>query len=293
MSSSSLMRSRFWNRTGSYLLLILVAMVFVLPLLFMVVSSLKPEMQLLQDTSSIRAFIPVGDISLNNYFDAFERAPIFLFLFNSILVTVVTVVLGMIINSLAAFSFTFLHWKGKGIILSVIIATYIIPFETIAIPLFLLVNKLPWISSEGFVIGWLNTYHVQIIPFLAYSFQIFLFVQFFKEIPNDLVEAARIDGAGWWMIYGKIIIPVSGPVIATAAILRSLDMWNQYLWPLIVVQSEKFRPVMIGLQYFFQLDIVWSEIMAYLSMITVPIVIFYLILQRTFIESIASTGIKG
>ena len=281
------------NRTGKYALLVLIALVFVLPLVFMVVSSFKPELQLLRDTSSFRAFLPVGELSFQNYVDAFDRAPIPRFLFNSILVTLVTVLLGMFINSMAAFSFTFLKWRGQNAILAVIIATFIIPFESIAIPLLLLVNKLPSITSEGFVIGWLNSYHVQIIPFLAYSFQIFLFYQFFREIPRVLVEASRIDGARWFQIYARIVIPISGPVIATAAILRSLDMWNQYLWPLIVVQSEKFRPVMIGLQYFFQLDIAWAEIMAYLSTITIPIIICYLVIQRTFIESIASTGIKG
>ncbi|MBI9103038.1 MAG: carbohydrate ABC transporter permease [Spirochaetales bacterium] len=281
------------SKTGWYILLIIIAMIFVLPLLFMVVSSLKPEMQLLADTSSLRAFLPVGNLSFDNFLAAFKRAPIPLFLFNSILVTLVTVVLGMLLNSMAAFSFTFLQWKGRNIIMAIIVATFIVPFETIAVPLLLLVNKLPWISAQGLVIGWMNSYHVQIIPFLAYSFQVFLFYQFFREIPKDLVEAARIDGANWLQIYTRVVIPVSSPVIATAAILRSLDMWNQYLWPLMVVQSEKFRPVMIGLQYFFQLDIAWAEIMAYLSIITVPIIIFYLGMQKTFIESIASTGIKG
>jgi len=285
--------SKIGNKLGWYILLIIIAMIFVLPLLFMVVSSLKPEMQLLMDTSSIRAFLPVGSLSFDNFAAAFQRAPISLFLFNSILVTFVTVILGMILNSMAAFSFTFLQWKGRNIVMAIIIATFIIPFETIAVPLLLLVNKLPWISSEGFVIGWMNSYHVQIIPFLAYSFQVFLFYQFFREIPKELIEAARIDGANWIQVYARVVLPVSSPVIATAAILRSLDMWNQYLWPLMVVQSERYRPVMIGLQYFFQLDIAWAEIMAYLSMITVPIIIFYLAMQKTFIESIASTGIKG
>jgi len=285
--------SKIGNKLGWYILLIIIAMIFVLPLLFMVVSSLKPEMQLLMDTSSIRAFLPVGSLRFDNFAAAFQRAPISLFLFNSILVTFVTVILGMILNSMAAFSFTFLQWKGRNIVMAIIIATFIIPFETIAVPLLLLVNKLPWISSEGFVIGWMNSYHVQIIPFLAYSFQVFLFYQFFREIPKELIEAARIDGANWIQVYARVVLPVSSPVIATAAILRSLDMWNQYLWPLMVVQSERYRPVMIGLQYFFQLDIAWAEIMAYLSMITVPIIIFYLAMQKTFIESIASTGIKG
>ena len=273
-----------------YLVLTIISLVFVMPLVFMVVSSLKPDLQLLRDTSSLKAFIPYGEISLNNYLEAFHRVPILRFLINSMLITSTTVILGIGINSMAAFSFVFLRWKGRNLILSIIIAAFIVPFESIAIPLLLLVNKLPRLGDST---GWLNSYHVQIIPLLAYSFQIFLFHQFFREIPADLVEASVIDGAGWFKIYRSIILPLSGPVIATAAILRSLDMWNQYMWPLLVVQSERYRPVMVGLQYFFQLDIAWGEIMAYLTTITVPIIILYLCLQRVFIESIASTGVKG
>ena len=277
-----------------YTVLILVAAVFVLPLLFMVMSSLKPTQQLLNDTASLRAFLPVGDISLQNYYDAFQRAPIGLFVFNSLLVTVVTVLLSLLLCSLAAFSFTFLKWRGRGLLLSITLATLIIPFETIAIPLLLLVSKLPWIGLEGFRIGWLNSYHVQIIPWIADALTIFLFVQYFKDLPVELVEAARVAGATWWQVYTRVIMPLSGPVIATGAILKSLKMYNeQYLWPLIVVQQESYRPIMVGLGYFFQLQVAWGEVMAYLSLITVPVLAFYLMLQRAFIASIASTGVKG
>ena len=285
--------SRVGRTVRVYAILVGIALIFVLPLLFMVVSSLKPSDQLLRDTSSIRALIPYGDLSVRNYINAFERVPIARFLFNSLFITSVTVFVGLVVNSMAAFSFSFLRWRGQKTILSVIIATFIIPFETIAIPLLLLVNTLPWFGIDGFQIGWLNSYHVQIIPLIASSFQIFLFYQFFAEVPRGLVEAARIDGAGWFTVYRKVIIPISGPVIGTATILRSLDMWNQYMWPLLVVQSERYRPVMVGLQYFFQLQIAWGEIMAYLSTITIPIIALYLALQRVFIESIATSGIKG
>lgn len=280
-----------------YGVLCLIALVFVLPIMFMLFSSLKPADQLLRDTSSIRAFLPVGDLSIQNYVDAFERVPMATFVGNSMFVTATTVALGLIVNSMAAFSFALLRWRAKNTIFSVILATFIVPFETFAIPLLLIVNQLPWlrIGPEGIGVtqGWLNTLHVQIIPFIASAFQIFLFYSFFKDLPQELIEAARIDGANTFQIYLRIIIPISGPVIATATILRILDMWNQFLWPLMVVQSENVRPVMVGLQYFFQLNIAWGEVMAYLSTLTVPVLIIYLLLQRTFIESIASTGVKG
>lgn len=276
-----------------YLVLVLIAIIFAFPIVFMLVSSLKPDAQLLRDTASLRAFLPVGDIGLQNYYDAFERAPVGTFILNSVIVTGVTVLLSLLVCSLAAFAFVFLRWSGRDLVLGIILATLIVPFETIAIPLLLVVSKLPWIGAEGLSVGWLNTYRVQIVPFIADGLTIFLFVQYFKDLPGELIEAARVEGASWAQIYRKIVMPLSGPVIATAAILKFLVMYNQYLWPLMVVQEESRRPVMVGLQYFFQLNRAWGEIMAYLSLITVPVLAFYLFLQRAFIASIASTGVKG
>ncbi|EKD61760.1 MAG: hypothetical protein ACD_54C00110G0003 [uncultured bacterium] len=276
-----------------YAVLVLIAVIFIFPLVFMVVSSLKPDQQLLADTASLRAFLPVGDISLNNYTAAFQRAPVGLFIMNSVIVTGVTVVLSLLACSAAAFAFVFVNWKGRELVLSLILATLIVPFETIAIPLLLISSQLPWIGLDGLTSGWLNTYRVQIIPFIADGLTIFLFVQYFKDLPGELIEAARVEGASWGQIYRRIVMPLAGPVLATAAILKFLVMYNQYLWPLMVVQDEAYRPVMVGLQYFFQLNIAWGEVMAYLSLITVPVLAFYLYLQKAFIASIASTGVKG
>lgn len=281
---------RLWVR---YLVLVLIAIIFIFPLLFMTMASLKPQAQLLADTSNLRAFLPVGDISLSNYYDAFRRAPVMTFIGNSVLVTGITVLLSLLLCSLAAFSFVFLNWRGRDLLLGIILATLIVPFETIAVPLLLMVSKLPWVSMDGFEIGWLNTYRVQIIPWIADGLTIFLFVQFFKDLPRELIEASRVEGASWFQIYWRVVMPLSGPVLATAAILKFLVMYNQYLWPLIVVQQESVRPVMVGLGYFYQLNTPWGEIMAYLTVITIPVLTFYLILQRAFIASIASTGVKG
>lgn len=285
--------NRTFDRAWRYALLLLGAVIFVGPLLFMVMSSLKPDAQMLSDTASLRAFLPVGDVSLSNYFGAFARAPVATFIFNSVFVTGVTVVLSLFVCSLAAFSFVFMTWRGRDVVLAIIIATLIVPFETIAIPMLIVVNNLPWIGPEGFSVGWLNSYRVQIVPFISDGLTIFLFVQFFKDMPRELIEACRVEGATWFQIYWRVVMPLAGPVIATAAILKFLYMYNQYLWPLMVTQAEGYRPVMVGLQYFFQLNTAWGELMAYLSVITVPVLAFYLVLQRAFISSIASTGVKG
>ena len=139
---------------------------------------------------------------------------------------------------------------------------------------------------------------------------IFLFVQFFKDLPKDLIEAARVDGATWFQIYRRVVMPLCGPVLATAAILKFLVMYNQYIWPLMVTQSEDYRPVMVGLGYFFQLREGYLNLKKKpggvcrfsvrkmlkpggVALITVPVLAFYLVLQRAFISSFASTGIKG
>ena len=145
------------------------------------------------------------------------------------------------------------------------------PFETLALPLLWWVNKLPY--YDGFAVGWLDTYEVQFIPFIANAFSIYLFYQYFDSIPKELDEAAKVDGAGWFTIYRKIIMPLSGPAIATVAILTFLPAWNQYLWPLMAVQTEELRPVMVGIDYFKQLNTSWGQIMAYASLITIPVLV--------------------
>ncbi len=281
------------RKTVQYMILTFIAIIFIFPLIFMAMSSLKPDMQLLVDSGSLRAFLPVGDISFNNYVSAFKRAPVWLFMMNSVFITGVTVVLTLTVCSMAGFSLAFLNWRGREVVLSIILATLILPFEALAIPLLLLSAYLPWIGLDGLQFGWLNTYRIQIVPFIADGLSIFLFVQYFRDLPKELIEAGRAEGASWWQVYRVIVLPLSGPILATVAILKFLVMYNQYLWPLMVVQQEELRPVMVGLQYFFQLNIAWGEVMAYLTLITTPVLVFYLFLQQTFIASIASTGVKG
>lgn len=280
-----------------YALRIILAIFFAFPLLFMFVSSLKPDDQIFADLSSLKAFLPVGHISLQNYTGVFKTAPAARFLINSIMITLVTVVLGLIINSLAAFALSRMKWRGQTLVLAAIIATLVVPFETFALPLVWWVNKLPWIVFQGgvplFSFGWLDTYRVQIIPFVANAFSIYLFYSYFQSIPKSLDEAARVDGAGWFRIYRSVIMPLSGPATATVAILTFLPAWNSYLWPLMVVQTESLRPVMVGVSYFQQLHVLWGQIMAYSTLITIPVLVFFLAFQRTFVSSIASAGVKG
>jgi multiple sugar transport system permease protein len=287
--------------TFQYVLAFFFMLLFILPLLFMVSSSFKDPAQIFSDVKSWRAFFPVGDVDLDQYFGVFDRLPLGQFIVNSVLISVVVVVLGLFVNSLAGYAIARLQFRGKNSLLVFIIATLIVPFETIAMPLLVLVNSLPRLSVEDgsieLTIGWLNTYLVQIAPFIAWGFSIFLFVQYFKTIPKELDEAAIIDGAGFFTIYWRIIAPLAGPAYATSAILSFLAIWNAYLWPVMVVQTERLRPVQVGLDYFWAATSVegtqWGEIMAYSSLITIPILIVFVIFQRAFVSSVASSGVKG
>jgi multiple sugar transport system permease protein len=266
------------------------------PIVFMIVSSFKPDTQIFADLGSLKGFLPVGDLSLDNYRGVFDRVPAGRFLLNSVGISAVTVAVGLLINSMAAFALSRMRWRGRKIVFAAILATLIVPFETFALPMVWWVNKLPWLTFDnGFALtqGWLDTYRVQIIPFLASAFSIYLFYQYFQTIPTELDEAARMDGASWFGIYSKVVMPLAGPAVATVSILTFLPAWNAYLWPLMVVQSEEYRPVMTGIQYFFLLNVSWGQVMAYASMITVPVLLLFIAFQRSFISSIASSGVKG
>jgi len=276
----------------TYILMIIIGLFFMFPVIFMLVSSIKEdEFQVITDMSSLRAFVPLGDLGIQNYKDVFNSLNFAQQAFNSVLVMVLTVLVGLLVNSMIAYALARLRFKGKNIILSIIIALIIIPFEAVAIPLLIIVNQLPWFGGAT---TWLDTYHVQIFPFIADAFSIFLFYQFFVNIPKDLEEAALIDGASLFGIYWKIVIPLSRPIIATVAILQALNAWNRFMWPLMVTRGEEVRPLTVGIQSFFgQSPRLWGDLMAFASMITIPVLIIFLLFQKWFVQSVASTGIKG
>jgi multiple sugar transport system permease protein len=271
--------------TLSYLLLIVIAFFFLFPIVFMFVSSIKNnETQIIRDMSNISAFIPYGELGLKNYFDVFKQMPFGRFMFNSVFIVSSTVLSGLVLNSMIAYALARLRFKGKQLILSLIIALIIIPTEAVVIPLLLMVNR----------INWLDSYQVQIIPFIVDAFSIFLFYQFFIGLPKSLDEAAKIDGANPFQIYRKIIVPLSRPVFATVAILQFLVRWGDFLWPLMVTRGYEYRPLPVAIQQFFSQDPkVWGDIFAFASMVTIPSLIIFLLFQKWFMRSVASSGIKG
>jgi multiple sugar transport system permease protein len=257
------------------------------PLMLMFATSLKSNpQQILVDLGSLRAFWVGPEASLDNYRSVLSdrQAPFLRFMFNSILIVFSIVILGIFANSLAAYVLSRLRFTGRKLLLGGIIALMIIPVEALVVPLLLMVNR----------VGWLDTYQAQIVPFIAHPLSIFLFYQFFTRLPKELDEAAYIDGAGPLQIYWKIVLPLSLPVIATVAILQSLEYWNAYLWPLMVTRGPDVRPVSLALAQFFTTPPpLWGDQMAFSVLMSLPVLVAYLAFQRWFIQSVVGSAVKG
>jgi len=223
-------------------------------------------------------------IGTRNYQDVFDQMPFTRFILNSLLIAGLIVIFGLGVNSLAAYALARLNFKGRTLVLMGLIALIIIPLEAVVVPLLIMVNRF----------GWLDSYHVQIIPFIADPFSIFLFYQFFINLPKALEEAAFMDGAGLFEIYWRIILPLSRPIFATVAILKFLTHWNDFLWPLMVTRGETYRPLMVAIQQFFsQNSQSMGDIMAFAAMITIPVLLIFLLFQKWFVQSVATSGVKG
>lgn len=279
------------NRRGERFLLIIVAIAvaaFVLaPLFLMFATSLKAdENQILRDLGNSRAFwVSPGEISLENFRQVLSNTtfPILRYLLNSTIIVVSIVVVGIFVNSLAAFALARMKFSGRDLVVMLVVALIIIPMESVAIPLLLMMAE----------VGWVDTYRAQIVPFIAHPFSIFLFYQFFSAIPKDLDEAAYVAGASKLRTYWSVIMPLSLPTIATVAILQSLEYWNAYLWPLMVTRGSDARPVSLALaQYFGTPPPIWGDVMAFSVLMSLPILVVYFAFQRWFIQSTIGAGIK-
>lgn len=267
-----------------YVLMGLLALLFAAPIIYMFVGSFKPTDKVL---NGLAGFLP-EDMSLDNYAGVFERFSdpstgyFWRFFAVSLIVTIVAVGGGLVINSLAAYSFARLQWRGKNFVFAAVIAVVILPFEAIAVPLFYMLNEQR------------NTVFVQFLPFIANAFSIYLFYTFFIGLPKQVEEAARIDGAGPWKTFFYVVVPMSKPVFASVTILTFLSVWASFLWPVLMVSDPESRPLPLALSVFQgQPPYDWGQIMAFGVMMVLPVLIVFLIFQRWFVQSVASSGLKG
>ncbi|MBW9267465.1 MAG: carbohydrate ABC transporter permease [Candidatus Thiodiazotropha sp. (ex. Lucinisca nassula)] len=267
----------------SYLLLGGMAALFIVPLLMMLIGSLKPDQSILLEAGSLAAFLP-SDVSLQNYADVFRRSDFLRYFFNSLFITGCIVSSGLLVNSMAAYAFARLQWRGRDLLFNLVLALMILPFEAIAIPLF----------YGASMLGLRDSYSIQIVPFIANAFSIYLFYSFFIGMPKELEEAARLDGASTLRIFFSIIMPNAKPVFASVAILTFLTWWGSYLWPMMVTIGPSVRPLPVAIASFFTLPpLNWGDILAFGVMMVLPVLLLFIIFQRWFVRGVASSAIKG
>lgn len=271
------------SRLFSYLVLIVVAIVFIAPVIFMFAGSFKPDEQVLETGGGIRAFVP-EEVTLSNYRSVFEQLDFLHFLGNSVFIVGSIVLIGLVFNSMAGYALSRLQWRGRETILALVIAILVVPYEAVAVPLFF----------EMTLIGWTNSFQAQIVPFIANPFAIYLFYTFFNSLPKELDEAARMDRANPFQIYFHIIVPLARPAFASVAILTFLLHWGFFLWPLMVTRGPEFQPLPVALGYFSaNKPVQWGDIMAFGTLMVLPVLIVFLIFQKGFVRGITMTGTKG
>lgn len=267
-------------------LLIFLGALLVIPIFMLFIGSLKDDMyEIMKDMGTAKSFIALHP-TLHNYYEIlFESVQNFSRAFlNSMIVLVSTVVLTFFVASMAGYSIQQGQLKARKVLLVIILSLYIIPMEAIMMPL--MYQMTAWKMTD--------TYIVQILPFVASPMYIFLFYQFFKQVPISLSEAAKLEGASFWQIYRTIYLPMSTSPVITVCILQGMDMWNQFLWPLLVTTKPTVRPMSIAIASFMGTGgiIYWDKLMAASVLMLLPMLLLFLFFQRYFIESVASSAVK-
>jgi multiple sugar transport system permease protein len=276
------------------IVLILVCALFLLPFYWMVVTALKTRQELL-------AYPPTlwpSEFAWSNFREAVEYIPFFRYLANTSIITVLTIIGSIISNPIIAYGFSRIEWPGRDQIFYLVLATVFIPFPVLIVALFDIFAKLPRPVLDGWRLAWegnwINTYLPLVVPmFFGNAFWIFLMRQFMMQIPHEISDAARIDGASEFRIFYQIVLPQALPAIGVISIFAGLHAWNDFLGPLIFLQDESKYTLSIGLTFFkAQREMQFSLLMAASTLVVLPVVALFLLFQRAFVEGISLGSIK-
>ena len=263
-----------------HLVLFPLAVVMIIPMIWMVITSFET----LNETRHFPPILIPSSIQWQNYTEVLQRAPFARWFANTLVVTVVVVAGNLLFCSLAGYAFARIKFFGRDVVFILVLATLMIPFQVIMIPTFLIVRKL----------GLIDTLGALIVPNLAGAFGIFLLRQFFRSLPIELEEAARIDGASRLGVLFKIVLPLSGPVLATVAVITFLWTWNDFLWPLVTIYNPDNMTLQLGLTTFQGAHQTNTHLlMAANVMSVIPVLLLFFVAQRFFIRGIATSGLKG
>ena len=275
----------FFSAALIHVLYLTVGFLFLLPLWWALASSVRPLNDIFKYVSpfSLAALVP-DKLTFEAYRNIFLEKGFGTAVFNSLFVALATVLAGLGVNSLAGFAFAVLRFPGRNALFGITVLTFLVPFEAISIPLYTVVRSL----------GWLDTYLALIVPGVANGIVIFLFRQFFSQVPRELVDAARIDGASWLTIFVRIYLPLSKPVIISAALLIFLFQWEAFLWPLISTRSEGLKVIQVALAGFeLRYQTLWNELFAAATLAALIPLLILLPLQRFYVQGVTAGGFKS
>lgn len=281
------------GNTIYYVAGVILSLIFLFPLIYMIATSTKTEAQYATDAGTLMMFVPNFNFKLTftNYKTLFVQHSVWKYVINSLAYALVTIVLNVIINGLAGYAIAKFTFPGKKLFNFIIIFLIVVPVETSIIPLYAICKSL--LKLKG-----ITSVMAVILPASISIFNIFLFVQFFKGIPTEFEEAARIDGANNLTIFFKIIVPLSKPIIATVAVFCFIGVWNDYLWPIMVLPQAEgdawpLHPIQAALQSIQAIQgITTGEVMASLVITSLPIFIVYICAQKYIVQGFGSAGLK-
>jgi len=262
-----------------------IGLVSAIPLIWALTSSLRPDDEIFRYTTRLswKTLLPI-DGTLRNFREILFEDRFARFFANSLFVAGSTIALGLLVNSLAAFGFARFTFRGQKFLFGLVLVTFMVPFEVIVLPLYLVVRSL----------GWLDTYRALIIPAVPDAFSIFLIRQFMAKLPRDMFDAGRVDGATWWDLYWRVALPNVKPALITASLLLFLRQWDAFFWPLVATSSLELTVIQVALtKYMTEFITYWGRLLAGSMLATIPIVLLFFLLQKYYVQSVTSTGIKG
>ena len=272
------------------LILIPAAALFIIPFYWMVVSALKSNRELTQFPPSL---VPV-DWVWQNFVDAVNYIPFGLYALNSLIITVGVTIGAVISNTLVAYGFSRIQWPGRNLLFYMCIATLFLPYPVILVALFDIFGRLPSFGLQG-AKSWVDTFLPLIVPaFLGNPFYIFLMRQFMLQIPHELSDAAKVDGANEIQTFWRVILPLAKPAVVVVAIFAAVGAWNEFLLPLLYLQDNSKYPLAVGLAFYTsEHDVAYNLLMAAATLVVLPIVLCFIFAQRFFVEGITVGGVKG
>lgn len=273
--------------------MILLSLFMLIPILMMISTSFKTEGEI---HSAVFHFLPES-FSLDNYVKAMHTGNWLVYFKNSIMITGISVAFAMLFNSIAGFAFARLNFPGSKLLFTFLLIGLMMPPQVTMLPTFLVMAKFPLMGGNNLMgqggSGLVNTLPGVIIPLVSGSYGIFLCKQFYENFPRALDEAATIDGANKWKTYFLIYLPNSKVILATLALMKGLSVWNDYLWPLVMTNSEASRTVQLALSMFRSETVIdWGPLMAASVIVSIPMIILFLFTQKYFVQGVVSTGLK-